>query len=66
MPNDDLKQQLTDALNSIIKLEQSLLSMDASGVREKLREAQKAIRPMLYVLRTPEENQKQRKVDSYT
>lgn len=60
-----LKVQLTETLNNITQLNSMLLSCDADAVRDGLKAAERAIRPMLYAMRSPEENAEQRKKDSY-
>lgn len=62
----ELKIQLAETLNNINKLNKMLLRCDASAVQDGLKAADRAIRPMLYAMRSPEENAEQRKKDSYT
>jgi hypothetical protein len=61
--NADLKEQLTITLDNITKLSKTLLRIDSVSVRESLTQAENAIRPMLYLLRSVEENDKQRTTD---
>lgn len=58
-----LKEQLTVTLDNIKKLSKMLLPIDSVSVRESLTQAENAIRPMLYFLRSVEENDKQRTTD---
>lgn len=48
------------------KLNKQLLQIDATATRTALKAARDAIRPMLYMLRTVEENDRQRVIDART
>jgi antirestriction protein ArdC len=61
-----LKINLTTTLDEINKLNKQLLQIDATATRTALKAAADALRPMLYMLRTVEENDNQRRIDSYT
>lgn len=62
----ELKIQLAETLNNLTKLNKMLLGCDAGAVQDGIKAAERAIRPMLYVMRSAEENVEQRKKDSYT
>lgn len=62
----ELKIQLTETLNNLTKLNKMLLRCDAGAVQDGIKAAERSIRPMLYAMRSAEENAEQRKKDSYT
>lgn len=61
----ELKEDLTIVLKSMEDIKRKLLHADCKIVREALTNASNAIRPMLWALRTPEENKKQADEDRY-
>jgi len=63
--NTKFKEEATKLLNNLISFQRSYLTYNTEGGDSSARLFERDLRMMLMVARTDEENQEQRKVDSY-